>query len=153
MSNKGVIYIAISLIAIAGAYAFIQLSGSYAKIDPQDEKMVARGQQVYGLYCAECHGTKLEGETPDWRTTKADGTLPAPPHDKTGHTWHHDDQLLFDYTKLGGAALGPEGFKSGMPPFGKVLSDMEIRSVLAFIKSRWPRDIQERQQRMSDALK
>lgn len=27
------------------------------------------------------------------------GYLPAPPHDVTGHTWHHPDGLLFDLTK------------------------------------------------------
>jgi mono/diheme cytochrome c family protein len=150
MSNKGIIYIGISLIAIAAAYAFIYLSGAINTIDANNPQMVARGQQIYGLYCAECHGTRLEGETTHWRSTKADGTLPAPPHDETGHTWHHNDQLLFDYTQKGGAAMVPDGFKSGMPAFGKILSDAEIRSVLAFIKSKWPREIQQRQQRLNE---
>ena len=110
----------------------------------RDAKLVAQGQAVYEQHCADCHGKNLEGE-PDWRTKKPDGTLPAPPHDESGHTCHHHDQLLFDYTKHGGQALAPDGFKSGMPAFGETLSDDDIWAVLAFIKSRWPAEIQNRQ--------
>lgn len=74
--------------------------------------------------------------------------LPAPAHDETGHTWHHDDGLLFRCTKLGGAAFmaerGATGVRSGMPGFGDRLSDAEIRDVLAYIKSRWPEDVRAR---------
>lgn len=101
---------------------------------------LAKGAQLYAENCASCHGVDLEGQ-PDWRAPGPDGIYPAPPHDETGHTWHHSDQLLFDYTKMGGAALmakkGIE-YNSGMPGFGDQLSDEEIRSVLAFIKSTWP---------------
>ena len=73
--------------------------------------------------------------------------MPAPPHDETGHTWHHDNRLLFDYTRLGGTALmraqGIAGFRSGMPGFGHVLTDDEIWDVLAYIRSTWPDRIQE----------
>ncbi|WVX49940.1 hypothetical protein ROLI_030350 [Roseobacter fucihabitans] len=84
---------------------------------------------------------KLEGE-PDWQTPNADGVLPAPPHDKTGHTWHHDNALLFEYTKLGGkgalSARGVNDFNSGMPAFEDALSDADIWNVLAYIRSTWP---------------
>lgn len=113
-----------------------------------DAELVARGKVVYAENCADCHGADLQGE-PNWRVKKADGTLPAPPHDETGHTWHHHDQLLFDYTKHGGQALAPDGFKSNMPAFGEVLSDNDIWAVLAFIKSRWPTDVQRRQQSLN----
>ncbi len=98
------------------------------------------GEPLYQEYCASCHGADLEGE-PDWRSQKEDGTLPAPPHDETGHTWHHGDDLLFNYTKLGGqealAKSGITNFTSGMPGFGEQLSDEEIWHILAFIKSTW----------------
>lgn len=113
--------------------------------DPANAEAVALGQQVYAGQCAECHGKNLEGE-PNWRVRKADGTLPAPPHDRTGHTWHHGDDLLFSYTEKGGAAVVGAGFKSGMPAFGDVLSDREIWAALAYIKSRWPEAIRNRQQ-------
>lgn len=117
-----------------------------ARVD--DARQVARGQTVYAESCAQCHGANLQGQ-PDWRTRNPDGTLPAPPHDESGHTWHHNDQLMFDYTKNGGQALAPDGFKSNMPAFRGVLSDDDIWAVLAFIKSRWPADVQRRQQRLN----
>ena len=41
------------------------------------------------------------------------------------------------------------GFKSNMAAFRDTLSDAEIWAVLAFIKSRWPAAIQERQERIN----
>ena len=82
-----------------------------------------------------------------------DGLYPAPPHDVTGHTWHHGDGLLFDYTKLGGegalAMRSVTDFESGMPGFGHVLSDGEIRDILAFIKSTWPEEIRRHQENLT----
>lgn len=104
----------------------------------------ATGEALYTQYCASCHGRNLEGQ-PNWRERKADGILPAPPHDETGHTWHHSDKLLFSYTKLGGQKLIGGSFKSGMPGFGETLSDDQIRAVLAHIKAQWPDKIRERQ--------
>ena len=112
----------------------------------------ARGAVLYGEHCASCHGKNLEG-APNWREMGDDGLYPAPPHDETGHTWHHGDRLLFDYTKLGGeaalAALGVEEFESGMPGFADVLGDDEIRAVLAFIKSTWPEAVRRHQEKMT----
>ncbi len=111
---------------------------------------IADGKRLYGEYCASCHGANLEG-APNWQTPNPDGTLPAPPHDATGHTWHHDDTLLFEYIRLGGqaalAARGLTDFRSGMPPFGEILTDAEISSILAYIKSTWPSRIRESQAR------
>ncbi|SPH25011.1 Cytochrome c6 [Defluviimonas aquaemixtae] len=108
---------------------------------------IAEGERLCSEFCASCHGADLEGQT-DWRSPDADGRLPAPPHDDTGHTWHHGEHLLFDYTKLGGktvmAAQGLD-FDSGMPAFAEELSDQEIRNILAFIKSTWPERLREMQ--------
>jgi mono/diheme cytochrome c family protein len=63
--------------------------------------------------------------------------MPAPPHDDTGHTWHHSDRQLFTITKRGVSAIVP-GYDSNMPAFEGVLTDAEIVAVLAYIKSTWP---------------
>ena len=113
---------------------------------------LAQGAALYAEHCASCHGAELEG-APDWRRRGADGLYPAPPHDETGHTWHHGDRLLFDYTKLGGegllAASGITNFESGMPGFAEILTDDEIRDVLAFIKSTWPEQLRHHQEEMT----
>ena len=114
-----------------------------------DPAQLALGQQIYAVQCAACHGTNLEGQ-PNWRSRRADGRLPAPPHDVTGHTWHHPDSVLFQITKYGPAVIVGEGYVSDMPGFGSVLSDAQIDAVLSYIKSTWParqRDLQERQGR------
>ena len=113
-----------------------------------EHRDIVAGQSLYADNCASCHGANLEGQ-PNWQSPNADGVLPAPPHDRTGHTWHHDDELLFEYTKLGGAAAlevrGVTGFKSGMPAFNETLTDDDIWDILAYIRSTWPEREREAQ--------
>ncbi|MGF6862132.1 mono/diheme cytochrome c family protein [Rhodobacteraceae bacterium MBR-64] len=103
---------------------------------PVTVEQVALGQELYAANCAACHGADMEGE-PDWRRRKDSGRMPAPPHDASGHTWHHADRQLFTITKRGVSAVVP-GYESDMPGFEGVLSDDEIAAVLTFIKSTWP---------------
>ena len=123
-------------------------SVSKAGVNADDKALVAHGEVIYAEHCASCHGVNLEGQ-PKWRTRNADGTLKAPPHDETGHTWHHPDADMFRYTKLGGQALAPPGFNSAMPAFGETLSDNDIWAVLSFIHSRWPARVRERQSKIN----
>ena len=141
-------FLALGLLAVlAGAAAlWMRLdgtAGSAGLLRPDDAALVARGEAVYREACAACHGAELEGE-PNWRERGDDGRLPAPPHDASGHTWHHADALLFQLTKLGPAALAGGGYESDMPGFEGTLSDDEILAVLSYIKSRWPPEIRER---------
>ena len=96
-----------------------------------------RGAEIYAANCASCHGAELEGQ-PDWKRRLPSGRLPAPPHDASGHTWHHPDDVLFRITKEGPAAVVGGGYQSDMPGFADVLSDDDIRAALEFIKSTWP---------------
>lgn len=107
-----------------------------------DAQLLEQGRKVYVAQCASCHGAKREGQA-RWRERGADGRLPAPPHDETGHTWHHPDELLFQITKEGVAqAAGLPDYESNMPSYGATLSDADIVAVLSWIKSQWPADIQ-----------
>lgn len=138
--------------AIAAAWTFWP-SPSTGRADPDDMRQVASGEDVYRQHCASCHGARLEGQA-DWRIRKPDGRLPAPPHDRTGHTWHHPDEHLFRMTKLGlKPPLAPDGYESDMPAFDESLTDEQIWAVLAFIKSRWPAEIRNRQSRRSTGEK
>lgn len=97
---------------------------------------IAAGETLYAENCASCHGAELEGQ-PDWRRRLDNGRMPAPPHDETGHTWHHSDRNLFIVTKGGVGAVVP-GYESDMPAFEGILTDDEIADVLSYIKSTWP---------------
>ncbi len=108
-------------------------------------ELIDLGRKVYVAGCAQCHGIALEGQ-PNWRQPLPDGSLPAPPHDQTGHTWHHADQILFEITKYGRLRNAPPSVRSSMPPFDGRLSDKEIWASLAYIKSHWPKQILDRQQ-------
>jgi mono/diheme cytochrome c family protein len=104
---------------------------------PDDADWIARGAAKYARHCASCHGAKLEGQ-PEWRRRLPSGRLPAPPHDESGHTWHHPDDALFAITKLGLVPpYAPKDYASDMPAYAGKLSDGEIWAVLAFIKSNW----------------
>lgn len=105
-----------------------------------DAPDIDAGRAIYAARCASCHGANLEGQ-PDWQSAKEDGTYPAPPHDETGHTWHHGDAMLKDYIRRGGQAVLDDmgvAFTSGMPGFGNELTEDGIDAVLAYIRSTWP---------------
>jgi len=142
--------IAVASLAIIGAFAQVQ-GGNVRAADvtflgqPVTNEQIVLGQRIYAENCASCHGANLEGQ-PNWKRRLENGRMPAPPHDDSGHTWHHSDQDLFAITKLGVGGVVP-GYESDMLAFGDILSDEEIAAVLAFIKSTWPerqRDVQAR---------
>jgi cytochrome c553 len=103
-----------------------------------DNAQFARGEINYAQFCAECHGTKLEGES-DWQRRKEDGNYPSPPLDSSGHAWHHTDDQLMDIIANGGnPSLG-----ATMEGFSEDLSENEMVEILEFIKSHWGREERE----------
>ena len=144
--------VAAVVVLVVAVVALYELRGyrDQRQAGPADPERLARGAEIYAEACASCHGAELEGE-PNWQVRKEDGRLPAPPHDASGHTWHHADQVLFELTKLGTAALVGGGYESDMPGFADSLSDDEIWAVLAFIKSQWPEEIRRRQAEINAA--
>lgn len=115
-----------------------------AGIDPKDEAKVARGKSVYATACASCHGAELQGQA-NWRQRLPNGRMPAPPHDDSGHTWHHPDEVLFGITKEGlvPGKYGPPGYVSDMPAFGGILNDADIAAALSYIQSRWSPEVRQ----------
>lgn len=134
----------LALMAFA-AWLWLGYEGSQKEIvlEPDNTAVVVRGQAVYEARCASCHGQNLEGQ-PNWRQRGENGRLPAPPHDHTGHTWHHPDKQLFELTKLGPAALAGNGYESDMPGYADTLSDADIVAVLSYIKSTWLPEFRQR---------
>jgi mono/diheme cytochrome c family protein len=120
------------------------LAGCGRGTDGPDPFAVMEGEAIYKAECAACHGGKLEGQ-PEWRTRRPDGKLPAPPHDASGHTWHHPMEQLIAITKFGMVPPNaPEGYVSDMPAYGGKLTDRQIQNVLAYIESRWTPEIRAR---------
>lgn len=88
------------------------------------------GSALYANNCASCHGEPNISAPP----------IPtAPPHDESGHTWHHPDRLLFEWV------LDRPPLATSMPAFRGQLTEDEILNILAYIKSTWPADIQKLQ--------
>ena len=145
------IAIAAGAVALAAVGTYLVATHSQAETALYlDQEAVAVGKAVYRENCASCHGENLEGE-PNWRERDAQGYLPAPPHDETGHTWHHPTSQLAEITRVGTEALIGGGYRSNMPGFEEALDEDEILSVLAFIKSTWPDQIIERHNQIDAA--
>lgn len=115
-------------------------------------EQIAHGQQIYDQSCASCHGLSGEGQFPA-APARPDvtGRIGAPPHNGNGHTWHHGDAMLLRYIREGGASLADPVNFYPMPAFGDQLSDEQIRSVLAYIKTLWDDPQRARQQQATEA--
>ncbi len=97
--------------------------------DADDTALVTEGHAVYADRCASCHGAQLEGRA-NWQRHLPSGRLPAPPHDPSGHTWHHPDEVLFGMVKHGLGPYAPPGYESDMPAFDQILTDSQIWAAL-----------------------
>lgn len=152
MSRKKLVFGAAAIVLLGSAaalYKAMKQSGPVF-IDPDDQTLVMQGRVIYANNCASCHGAELQGQ-PNWRQRLANGRLPAPPHDKTGHTWHHPDAMLIDMVKnsLVPGRTAPRGYETDMPAYRDILTDEEIIAVLAYIKSSWPPKVLEAQKEVT----
>jgi S-disulfanyl-L-cysteine oxidoreductase SoxD len=77
----------------------------------------AEGHRLYTIHCSCCHGKSLEGQP--------NGKMPAPPHDASGHTWHHSDDDLTGIVKFGLKPYVAKDYESDMPAFEPILKDKE----------------------------
>jgi mono/diheme cytochrome c family protein len=137
----GILVAGLSAVGVWAHLAFSQPSTG-GLFRPDDASVVTRGAELYAVHCASCHGASLEGQAKDWQRRDAEGFALAPPHDASGHTWHHPDRVLFAITKLGiSVAANLPDYKTRMPAYEGVMDDDEIVAVLSFIKAQWPDDI------------
>lgn len=150
MKSNGIIWLTgAALLALALAFFFLWPEAE-ARLAPDDPAVVALGETVYAEHCAGCHGANLEGESPEWTVRDAEGYLPAPPHDETGHTWHHPDVALFEITKFGVQKFAGDDYRTRMPAYEDLLSDDAIIAVLSYIKSTWPESIRRRHDSLNE---
>tara|TARA_B100001741_G_scaffold306704_1_gene300538 strand:+ start:623 stop:1117 length:495 start_codon:yes stop_codon:yes gene_type:complete len=144
----------VGLIVISLGVILIYLSLSAKNVDaritllPEDLSVTKLGKAVYMGNCASCHGVVLEGQA-NWQQRDSDGYMPAPPHDVSGHTWHHPSSYLFLMTKYGIEKMIGKKYPNNMPAYENELTDNEIIAVLSYIKSTWPKQIQRQHDEIS----
>lgn len=138
--KKSHILSVVGIIALLGLVYYVaspvEQATANVTLKPNEPAVVALGEQVYAQNCASCHGAKLEGQA-NWRQRGLNGYMPAPPHDETGHTWHHPDSYLFTMTKYGIEKMIGKPYPNNMPAYEDKLTDEEILAVLSYIKSTW----------------
>ena len=140
MKQSHIFAVGVAAVVLGLLYLFTspaEKAAASIALRPTEASVVALGKQVYAENCASCHGVALEGQA-NWRQRGNDGYMPAPPHDETGHTWHHPDTYLFLMTKYGIEKMIGQTYPNNMPAYEDELSDEEIIAVLSFIKSTWP---------------
>lgn len=154
MQKKWLVILGVFALASVGlVIAYTEFSSEFVGSGSQSSQLAyqpdtQRGKNLYFEACASCHGQNLEGQA-NWRVAGPDGRLPAPPHDATGHTWHHPDRVLLEITRRGTAAVVGGGYQSNMPGFGSEYTEEELRDVLAWIKTQWPTRERVRQARIT----
>ena len=146
----------IDILLVGGAIFYLSSPANKAEASisllPKDRSVINLGKTVYAENCASCHGVALEGQA-NWRQRDSDGYIPAPPHDETGHTWHHSDSYLFLMTKYGIEEMIGRKYPNNMPAYEDKLTDDKIISVLSYIKSTWPRRIQRQHDQINTRSK
>jgi mono/diheme cytochrome c family protein len=148
--NQRNVIIGFAFVCLLALGVFVVRSGARSSASSADRaditnaKFVAQGNRIYATRCASCHGGDLRGEQ-GWPQRRPNGVMPAAPLDANGQAWQRDDQWLFTTIKRGGQATASPGSISSMPAFGDGLTDADIWAVLSYIKSTWPRHIQDAQ--------
>lgn len=110
---------------------------------PLDPARIERGAVIYNAECASCHGIDGQGQ-PNWMVPNADGSYNAPPHDPSGHTWHHPDQLLISII-----LDGSDFAQSQMPVYRGSFTEEDAVDVLEYIKTWWEPEQRELQWRVT----
>jgi mono/diheme cytochrome c family protein len=136
------IYVALFFLSINSALATHHEGSAHGSAS-----QIEIGKKLFNNNCASCHGANLQGAD-NWKSLDEDGHRKAPPLNGTGHAWHHSDEQLYQIIKYGLAKF-VKNYQGKMMGFSDILSDTEITSVLAYMKSTWPKDILEKNHLMN----
>ncbi len=138
-----------SLILLLAAACAPGDPGSTIKGVTYNAQQIAEGRTYYEQTCAACHGVNGEGQFPDAPFEPDEtGRLGAPPHNPTGHTWHHSDELLLRYVTDGGFA-DPNNFYT-MPRWDGLYTRDQAALIIAYIKTMWTEEQRIYQQRVTN---
>lgn len=125
--------VAAAVLATAG---HVMVAGAGGAAPAADSDPVTAGRAIYEQYCASCHGANGQGAA-NWQERDAQGELPPPAHDATGHTWRHSDAALYAMVSKGWRDPFNKTKRLTMPAFGEVLSPEQIRAATDYLKTLW----------------
>jgi mono/diheme cytochrome c family protein len=112
-----------SLVVTGALAALLTSSGALAQ-DPD----VAKGQQIFKLYCASCHGDKGDGMGPVGKTLN-----PPPRNFQAGDfKYGGTDKDIFEVISNGAASKGGSPL---MAPWGAVIPEADRHALVKFIRS------------------
>ncbi|MHB8494740.1 MAG: c-type cytochrome [Casimicrobiaceae bacterium] len=129
--------VALVVIACLGAVAARNAMAA-ERPSPPVSAQVEAGRAIYRHSCASCHGDRGQGAR-GWQKPDAQGELPAPPHDRTGHTWKHSDAMLYRLVQDGWRDPFNKTRRLTMPAFKGQLTRDETVAVIAYLKTLWTR--------------
>jgi mono/diheme cytochrome c family protein len=132
------VVLALALMGLLVACAPPAASGVAVQGVSLTEADLIQGHILYTAYCAGCHGDHGQGQFPGaaaLQPSPITNRIGAPPHDDTGHSWHHSDDLLVRYV-LEGGFTDPAAFYP-MPGFGGLLTVDDARQIVGYIMTLW----------------
>lgn len=138
MEEKKDSKLTIALVAvIVVLVAYIALGNTFTRFFKSSDNAVDRGEELYNVHCASCHGVKGVGENPLDMYAQDEFGYIAPPMDSSAHAWHHTDENLVQ-TILEGSPRNPR-----MAAFKNVLNEDNAKDIVEYIKSLWTPFIRE----------
>lgn len=97
---------------------------------PSTTASVARGEELYGVYCSVCHGYGNERGTVMQSGRFPDDIIGRVPMQTTLQVW----PMGLTYKAIRYGKLAPDGETSSMPSYGWAMSETEIWSIIHFLK-------------------
>ena len=110
--------------------------------DDEEGARVARGEELYAAHCIDCHGGATGGDIAD---------IP-PPHNARGHTWHHGDCELVEWTLRGPPPRPLPPDVPPMPAFDDVLDEADAHAILTSIKTWWTPEQRAHQEQVTEQV-
>ena len=103
-------------------------SDSATELTPENERTLKQGAALYEKYCVNCHKANGEGVPPDYPPLAGNRAVVLTSPVNPIHAVLH-----------GGYPPSTQGNPRpyGMPPFGNILSDVEVAALVSYIRNAW----------------
>jgi mono/diheme cytochrome c family protein len=96
--------------------------------DERGEQVLAQGRKLYGHYCVDCHGADGKGAPPAYPPLAGNRALTM---DESANAI----RIVLNGGFAPATAGNPRPY--GMPPYGHVLDDEQVASVVTYLRASW----------------